>query len=113
MFTLKSEDTFTWPVKAKVPDNGKYETVKFTATFKVLSQPEITALIGEDDAEGGGMRVLDAALVSFAGIDVEDDDGEAVSDHDERKEILFKYPFMVSAVSDAFSAGLSGYRTKN
>ena len=111
MFKLKQDDTFTWPVKAKVPDDGKYKTITFSATFKILSQPEITAMIGDD--EGGSMRVLDAALVSFTGIDVEDDNGDAVTDNDERKEVLFKYPFMVSAVSDAFAAGISGYRSKN
>jgi hypothetical protein len=112
MFKLKAEDTFTWPVKAKVPDDGKYKTVNFSATFKIIPQPEITALLGEGDT-GGSMRVLDAALVSFSGIDVEGDDGETVTDHAERKEILFRYPFMVAAISDAFAAGISGYRAKN
>ena len=112
MFKLKANDTFSWPVKAKVPNGGKFETVKFEAVFKVLPQAEIMGLMS-DDPEGGGLRVLDAALVSFSGIDVEDDDGDLVTDPDERKIILFKYPFFVSGVSDAFAAGNSGHRSKN
>lgn len=112
MFKLSDINTFTWPAKAKVPEAGKHKTVQFEATFKVLSQPEITALIGEDDV-GGSMRVLDASLVSFSGIDVSDEDGHNVTDDDERKEILFRYPFFVEAISSAFAAGMSGYRTKN
>ncbi|MCB0249854.1 MAG: hypothetical protein KDI07_14865 [Anaerolineae bacterium] len=113
MFKLKADDTFTWPVKAKVPEDGKYKTVAFSATFKILSQDEISRLIGDDDVAGSSRRILEQALISFTGIDVEGDDGETVTDHDERKEILFKYPFMVSAVSDAFAAGISGHKAKN
>ena len=94
MFKLKAEDTFSWPVKAKVPNAGQYQTVKFEAVFKVLSQTEINNLMGDivEDAEAGSLRVLDNALISFSGIDVEDLDGQPVDDPDERKEILFRYP---------------------
>lgn len=113
MFKLKADDTFTWPVKAKVPEDGKYKTVSFSATFKILSQDEISALLIGDDEAGSSKRVLEQALISFSGIDVEGDDGEPVTDDEDRKEILFKYPFMVSAVSNAFAAGISGYKAKN
>lgn len=114
MFKIKAEDTFTWPIKAKVPEDGKYKVVNFSAVFKIIPQPEITAMMVSEDGEAGGsMRVLDAALVSFTGIDVEGDDGQIVTDHDERKAILFRYPYMVAAVSNAYAEGISGYRAKN
>jgi len=110
MFKLKTESTFTWPVKAKVPEDGKHKNVNFSAEFKIIPQPEIQAMLEGD--EGGSMRVLDAVLVSFSGIDVEGDNGEIITDHAERKAMLFRYPFMVAAVSNAYAEGLSGYRAK-
>jgi len=114
MFKLKADDTFTWPVKAKTPDDGKFKTVTFSAVFNILPQTEITGLMGDEgDESAGALRVLDAALVSFTDIDVEGDDGETVTDHDERQEIIFKYPFMVTALTEAFAAGTAGRRLKN
>lgn len=114
MFVLKAEDKFTWPVKAKTPDSGKFKTVTFEAVFNILPQTEITTLMGDEgDESAGTLRVLDAALVSFTGIDVTGYDEEPVADDDERKEIIFRYPFMVSALSEAFAAGTAGRRTKN
>lgn len=111
MFKIKADDTFTWPVKAKVPQDGKHKTVQFDATFRVLPQAEINAILEEDG--GNSMRVLDIALISFSGIDVEGEDGEAVTDHAERKLVLFRHPYMVAAVSNAYAEGIAGYRTKN
>jgi|GEM_PF-7126286 hypothetical protein len=112
MFELRAQATFTWPAKAKVPDGGKYETVPFDVTFKVLSQEEINVLIG-DDAEGGSIRVLREALVSFSGFPVRDEDGELCEDDESRNDIILRVPYFVSALSDAWIAGISGRRIKN
>ena len=114
MFKLKETSTFWWPCKARVPDDGKFETVKFEAEFQVLSQDEISAILNDaPDDESGGMRVLDRALINYKGIDVEDDSGDEVTDPDERKAIILRYPYFVKALSDGFAAGISGYKAKN
>lgn len=112
MFKLKAQDTFTWPAKAKVPTGGKYQTVNFDVTFNVLSQSEINELVGEGEA-GSAVRLFTRAVDSFTGIDVEDSDGGVVTDEDERKAILLSVPYFVNAVSDAWTSGLSGSRSKN
>jgi len=112
MFELREVSTFVWPAVAKVPQAGKYIKVEFEATFKVLSQPEIAALIG-DDADGGSLRVLREALVSFKGISVVDADGDAVEDDDERNEMLLSKPYFVNALSEAWASGISGRKVKN
>lgn len=111
MFTLKPDDMFSWTVKAKVPIEGKHTTVQFDAKFRTLSQPRIAELLGED-TEGGSLRVLNEALISFT-LDVVDGDGEEVTDAEERREMLLSYPYFVEAVSNAFTAGISGHRSKN
>jgi hypothetical protein len=112
MFELREQDTFSWPAKAKVPVNGQYQTVPFDVTFKVLSQPEISALIGEDDP-GASLRVLREALISFSGFPVKDINGEEVEDLEERKDIILSKPFFVNAISEAWASGISGRRIKN
>jgi hypothetical protein len=110
-FKLKAADVFTWPVKAKVPNDGKYETVNFEVTFNVLSQAEINDLVGDGEA-GSAVRLFNKAIASFTGIDVEDADGDLVTDEDERRDILLSKPFFVNAISDAWAAGLRGSRSK-
>jgi hypothetical protein len=112
MFKLKAQDTFTWPAKAKVPSDGKYQTVPFDVTFNVLSQAEMDELVGEEEA-GASIRVLTRAIKSFSGIDVYDEDDNPVEEDEERKAILLRYPYFVNALTDAWRAGLSGARGKN
>lgn len=113
MFTLKAEATFDWPVSAKAPKNGTYHKVEFEATFKVLSQEDINRLSNDGDASTASLRVIREALVSFTGIDVLDEDGNQVTDHDQRKEIIISHPYMVKAMSDAFASGMAGKAIKN
>ena len=112
MYELREQDTFTWPAKAKVPADGQYISVSFNVTFKVLSQPEISALIGEDDA-GASLRVLREALVSYSGFPVKDSSGRDVDDLEERKDIILGKPYFVNAISEAWASGISGRRIKN
>ena len=113
-FKIKTEQTFTWPVKAKVPEDGRYKSVSFEATFNILSNDRMNDLVrGDDDPVGGSLRILREALVSFSGIDVEDDRGELITDDEDRNAAILRYPFFVEALSDAFLRGIGGDRTKN
>lgn len=116
MFKIKESQTFTWPVKAKVPEDGKYKTVQFMATFNILSSERMAALAkGDEDGDvlTGSLRILREALVSFDGIDVEDAEGNLLTEDEERNDLILRYPFFVSALSDAYAAGVAGYRAKN
>ncbi len=111
-FKIKEDaGTFNWQVTAWVPEDGKHKPVKFTATYKVISQSEINRMM--EEGEGGSMRVLDAALISFTGVDPEYPDGTVAEDLEERKRILFQFPFFVAAVSNAYAEGMSGHKPKN
>ena len=108
MFKLKEEETFRWPVKPRVPNGvGKYQSVSFVATFKVLSMEEITNTDSDDD--GAAVALLKRTLVSFA---EEDFEVEAEGD-EERNALLLSKPYMIRPLLDAFNKGLSGYRSKN
>lgn len=107
MFTLKEEETFEWPVKPRVPHNGQYKTLNFTAEFNVLSMDEITALDGDDD--NAATALLRKALVRFKD---EDFPVDAEGD-DDRNALLLSKPYMIRPLLDAFNKGLSGYRSKN
>ena len=113
MFTLRDDETFDWPVKPKVPVNGKYETLKLTATFNVLSSDDINTMLDTDD--GGSIKaLLNRALVSFkAEFPVQDSSGAEITDDEERNALLLSKPYMIQATMDAFQSGLTGFKAKN
>lgn len=111
MFKLKAQNTFTWTVVAKVPEDNKHKKVTFDAEFNVLSQEKISELM-DNDLEQGTVRVLEKALLRYE-MDVVDDKDEPVTDLDERRKMILTYPYFVKALSDAYAAGVSGFRAKN
>ena len=111
MFELMEEEVFTWPVSAKAPDPkqpGKYETVKFEATFNILSPELVSELLDADEADSV-RRLLERALVSFAP-SFKVPEG---MDSDELNALLLAKPYFRSGLLQAFKAGSTGYKSKN
>lgn len=108
MFKLKADDVFTWPVKAKRPEDGKHIPVNFNATFKVLAQERVLELL----ESGGQIAVLREAVVS---VDhpVADENDNDVTDEDERREIILKVSWLIEPLADAWRAGMEGRKAKN
>ena len=109
-FTLKSAQTFTWPVVAYVPTESKHRKVTFDATFNIVSPERVNELL-----EDGSMAILKEALVAFTGMGIEDEVGNEIPEdnQEERCERILLYPFMVTALSDAYAEGIAGRKGKN
>lgn len=69
MFTLDQSETFDWPVKVQVPENGTHVEHTFTARFRRLDQATIDDLLDRGDA-----TFLRDALVGWDGVQENDQD---------------------------------------
>ena len=61
MFVLKEENTFTWPVKVKVPQDKKHKVQIFDCEFKVISKSRLTEISEmplDERTVGGSRRAL-------------------------------------------------------
>lgn len=120
MFTLKTDHSYDWPVRVKVPqDGGTFKTHVFTARFQILPQEEIDRILrigpvdsgdddfGDSDGEQLDMSLLERVLVGW-GEDVKDEDGNAIPFDDESRRALLGVPYVRLAVSRAFFGSISG-----
>lgn len=112
MFVLREESTFDWTVKASVPVDGKKSVIKFRATFNVLDNETQRELV-VDERTRDVVRFLDAALVRFADLPVQDSNGNEITSDDERNRIIRRNPIFASALVDAYAEGIMGYKSKN
>ena len=112
MFVLRESSTFDWIVKAKVPQGKKRVGVSFTATFNQLSQDLVDELIINDDTRDN-RKFLELALASFDGLDVQDGEGNEVTDNDEKNAIILKNTLFLVPIMKAYNDGSSGHAGKN
>jgi len=112
MFVLRESSTFDWVVKAKVPQGKKRVGVSFTATFNLLDQNVVDEMLVNEDTRDP-YKFLDMALVSFTDMDVQDDEGNNVTEDDERNAIILKSSLFIDPLMIAYTAGAAGHKGKN
>jgi hypothetical protein len=114
MFVLKKQQTFDWPVKVQVPENGRKKKVTFMAQFNVVDSDEQDKLL-VNTVPADVMGFLRKALVKTWELSIEDEDGEPIDgdDHETRNEIVLQNPIFAQAVMDAFTEGSRGKAAKN
>lgn len=105
LFVMQQPDTFTWPVKVRVPLNGTYGEAKFNATFPNMDDDELKELLASN--ESGGPRLTDRevaerVLLGFEPIEMPD--GSRVEFSKESKARLLKMPRAATAVVGTFIA---------
>lgn len=106
-FTLIEGDTYEWPVTVQVPRKGKHVPVKFTATFKLVEQPEIEAAMRDADRdESMDQRLLDTALCGWDGFN--DVDGDPIEYTDENRRQALDTTFIRVGLVSAFFESMSG-----
>ena len=112
MFVLRSNDTFDWPVKAWVPQDGKRRALQFMATFNQIPSATIGELVSDPETRDTG-KFLEMALVSFSGFDVQDEAGNPIEDNETRNEMVRTNTLFIEPLLDAYAAGALGHKAKN
>ena len=112
MFVLKEESTFDWNAKAMVPIDGKRKAVQFMARFNILDMDRQDELLGNPETRDV-KQFLEAALVKFWDLNVQDAQGNEIEDDSERNAIISKNPIFIEALTDAYGIGVLNYKPKN
>lgn len=112
MFVLKQKTTFEWPVVALVPTEGRKKRVEFKVEFNVVESETHNELLHYSNPPDV-MGFLKLAVVRAWEIDVEDDNGEQITEDGHRNEIILGNPIFAQAIMDAYIEGSKGKTAKN
>jgi hypothetical protein len=108
LFVLAQPETFTWPVKVRIPLNGKYGETEFVGTFPNLDDETLNDLVGsKKPEEGGGPKFSDREIAERVLLDFEPiamPDGTEVTFSQEAKVKLLAKPRVALAVMSTFLA---------
>ncbi|WP_316978050.1 hypothetical protein [Shumkonia mesophila] len=105
MFILKTEHTFSWPVRAAVPvDGGQFAEATFDCTFKALPQARLEALVKGEISETEFLR--EAAVGPWTG--VESPAGGDLPFSEAARDQVIAIPYMRLAMIRAYREAMSG-----
>lgn len=109
----KHKGSYTWPVKLKIAEDGRYETHTFRGVFKKFSQNDFDSIV--EGINNGNLKdrdVTDQVLIGWSGI--EDDEGRVLefNNPDDREDVLNVPGFCAAIVGVFFETGTGG-RVKN
>ena len=113
MFKLSDKTSYTWPVKYRVPDGGKYADVEFTAEFKRLTSSRLEQL-ARDAGEGkvNDDTFIAEVLLGWSGIKTAAGE-EFEYSAGNRDLLLDTFPGLRYAVVTAFQESIAGAVRKN
>ncbi len=111
MFVISQSDSYTWPVKVKIPiDGGRFSEQPFTAKFKRLHTSRI-----EQAMEAKDQPVADfckEVMIGWSGVK-ESSDGPEMPFSTEALEKLLEVPTVALAIFMAWCESVSGGKQKN
>ncbi|MEQ1659574.1 MAG: hypothetical protein ABL896_12440 [Hylemonella sp.] len=56
LFVMAQPATFTWPVKVRIPTNGKYVEAEVVVTFPNLDEEQLEKLLASKEKGGEGLN---------------------------------------------------------
>ena len=105
MFTLKTEHTFSWPVRIKVPmDGGQFADATFDCTFRALEQGRLEALIQGQIGETDFLK--EAVVGPWEG--VQDAAGETLPFSEKARDQMIAIPYVRKAMIVAYREAMNG-----
>lgn len=111
LFIMAQPDTFQWPVKVRIPRNGRYAEASFIASFPNMGPEEVNHLVGNDEATGKprytDREIADKVLIGFDPIAMPD--GSMVTFSEESKARLLAQPRAATSVVGTFLAVTRGF----
>ena len=111
-FVLKQSNSYFWPVKVDLPEDGKLKRHTFEAEFKNISQTRFQELI--DQSQRGEINDVDVArevVTGWSGI--LDDKGEEMPFVQAKFEELLDVLGVPTAIAKAFIDSRLGAKRKN
>lgn len=105
LFVMAQPETFTWPVKVRVPRAGKYGEAVFMAEFPNLEQAQIDELLANDELGRpllSDRQIAERVLLNFEPI--KQPDGSMLTFSPEVKAVLLGKPRVAAAVMGTFIA---------
>lgn len=111
-FVLKRSETYSWPVKIDLPEDGKLKRHTFEAEFKNISQSRFQELI--EKSQSGEVNDIDVAkevMVGWSGI--LDEKGEEMPFVQAKFEELLDVLGIASAIATSFCESRIGAKRKN
>ena len=114
MFVITQSETYSWPVEVKVPiDNGRFETQKFDAVFKRVSQSRLQEITKQSDTDSPVSDIDFAREVLRGWKGITDANGEDVPYSETMRDELLNIPRVAYSIVIAFNESLSGAKRKN
>jgi hypothetical protein len=111
-FVLKQSDSYSWPVKVDLPEDGKLRRHTFEAEFKNISQSRFQEMIDQSNAgEINDVDVVREVMVGWSGI--LDDKGEEMPFVKAKFEELLDVLGIPSAIATSFIESRMGAKRKN
>ena len=104
---LKQQDNYSWPIKVKLPEDGKYKQFSFEVTFKMLPTSRFLEMV--ELSEKGDINDLDIVrevVIGWAGI--LDDKGEEMPFVKKKFEELLEVFGVPQAIAQAFVESQTG-----
>lgn len=103
MFRIEKAKTVKWPTTVNIPrDGGRTTKATFNATFKLLEQDELDAIM----QDGGDREIGCAVLADWEG--VANADGEPLAFSEEARDELMNIPYIRTAIVGAYFQCVSG-----
>ena len=114
MFVISQSETYTWPVAVQVAvSGGRFETHKFDAEFKRISQSRFKEIIDQIQAETiTDAKLAEEVVTGWKGVMDEDGKTELPFSHIALSRLL-DVPAVAAAVVTAFFESRSGAKRKN
>ena len=112
-FTLKTSDSYKWPVSIDIPvDHGKHERRTFDAEFKRITQSRVREM-GEMIEAGQitDVELVQEVLIGWDGIS--DEDANPVKFSNNALIQLCEIPMAATAISRVFFESIAGAKRKN
>ncbi len=106
MFKLQQSESYSWPIKVKMPaDGGRFIEQSFDAVFKRLPATKTKELIESENMTD--IEFAKAVIVGWKGIT--NDDGGEITFTDGTRDALLDVPSVATAIVEAYLMSASGH----
>ena len=106
MFVLQETRTYDWPVVVKMPvDGGKFESRRFTATFRLLTRDQADDLT-QDPARDQDTDFLMDVVVGLKGVN--DEDGNEIPFDADLLKKMIGIAYVRTAMIEAYFNSITG-----
>ena len=110
-FQIKQKDSYSWPVKFDIPEDGQYRRETFNAVFKNISQSRFQELIELSQSDDfNDVDIVREVVIGWSGIT--DDKDEEIPFTKAKLEQLLDVLGLATAIASSFVESRKGSAAK-